>query len=106
MAGLHKDTVPAHQKGRAEVTNRALRRLNLQKREIQGQEVTQEGSRGATRRDSLSTNIDKKLGHSLVVQRVGLRAFTAMGQGSIPGQGTKIVQVTWHGQKKKSKGGW
>ena len=46
MAGLHKDTVPAHQ--RAEVTNRVLRRLNLRKRGIQGQEVRKEGSRGAT----------------------------------------------------------
>ena len=29
--------------------------------------------------------------------------FNAWGMGSIPGQGTKILQVTWHGQKEKKK---
>ena len=29
--------------------------------------------------------------------------FKAGGMGLIPGQGTKILQVTWHGQKKKKK---
>ena len=29
--------------------------------------------------------------------------FNAGGMGSIPGQGTKILQVTWHGQKEKKK---
>ena len=27
--------------------------------------------------------------------------FTAMGPGFIPGQGTKLQQAMWHGQKKK-----
>ena len=31
------------------------------------------------------------LGSSLAVPRVGLRAFSAEGPGSIPGQGTKIL---------------
>ena len=39
-------------------------------------------------------------GNSLVVQWLGLHAFTAKDQGSIPGQGTKIPQATWCGQKK------
>ena len=34
------------------------------------------------------------LGSSLVVQWLGLCAFTALGPGSIPGQGTKIPQAT------------
>ena len=29
--------------------------------------------------------------------------FTAMGPGSIPGQGTKLQQATRYGQKKKSE---
>ena len=37
-------------------------------------------------------------GNSLVVQWLGLRAFSAEGQGSIPGQGTKIPQAIWHSQ--------
>ena len=32
--------------------------------------------------------------NSLVVQWLGLRAFTAEGPGSIPGWGTKILQAT------------
>ena len=32
-------------------------------------------------------------GNSLVVQWLGLCAFTAEGPGSIPGQGTKIPQI-------------
>ena len=35
-----------------------------------------------------------KSGISLVVQWLGLHAFTAEGPGSIPGQGTKISQAT------------
>ena len=35
---------------------------------------------------------------SLVVQWLGLGAFTAKGPGSIPGQGTKISQA-WSGNK-------
>ena len=34
---------------------------------------------------------------------VRLSAFIAEVPGSIPGQGTKIPQTTWHGQKKKKK---
>ena len=41
------------------------------------------------------------MGNSLVVQWLGLRAFTAKGAGSTPGQGTKILQTTSCGQKKK-----
>ena len=41
------------------------------------------------------------LGNSLVVQWLGLNAFTAKGLGSIPGQGTKIPQVASRGQKKR-----
>ena len=32
---------------------------------------------------------------SLAVQWLGLHAFTRMGTGSIPGQGTKIPQTAW-----------
>ena len=35
-----------------------------------------------------------------MVQWLGLRAFTAEGPGSVPGQGTKIPQAARHGQKK------
>ena len=35
--------------------------------------------------------------NSLVVQWLGLHAFTAKGVGSVPGQGTKIPQATWQG---------
>ena len=45
----------------------------------------------------------QNIGNSLVVQWLGLCAFTAEGQGSVPGQGTKIPQAKWHGQKKKKK---
>ena len=37
--------------------------------------------------------------NSLVVQRLGLDAFTAVGLGSTTGQETKIPQGTWHGQQ-------
>ena len=43
------------------------------------------------------------LGNSLVVQWLGLCAFTAEGPGSVSGQGTKIPQATQHSQKKKKK---
>ena len=33
----------------------------------------------------------------------GLHAFTAKGEGSVPGGGTMIFQAVWHGQKKKKK---
>ena len=38
---------------------------------------------------------------SPVVQRLRLRTSTAGGTGLIPGQGTKISEAAWHGQKKK-----
>ena len=37
----------------------------------------------------------------MVVQWLGLWVFTAKGTGSIPVQGTKILQATWHSFKKK-----
>ena len=43
----------------------------------------------------------KASGNSLVVQWLGLCAFTAEGPGSIPGQGTKILQVAQRSQKTK-----
>ena len=42
-------------------------------------------------------------GTSLVAQWLRLRAFTAGGTGSIPGQGTKIPHAAPGGQKKKKK---
>ena len=39
----------------------------------------------------------------LVVHRLRLRASTAGGAGSIPGQGTKISHVPWHGQHIKNE---
>ena len=40
--------------------------------------------------------------NSLSVQWLGLHAPTAGGMGSIPGQGTKILQAVQHGQKNKN----
>ena len=37
------------------------------------------------------------------VQQLSLRASTAGGTGSLSGQGTKVPQVAWHGQKNKMK---
>ena len=42
-------------------------------------------------------------GSSLGVQWLGLHAFTAEGLGSIPGQGTKILQATLCNQKKEKR---
>ena len=42
------------------------------------------------------THLKLKSGSSLVVQWLGLRAFTAESLGSIPGWGTKIPQAVWH----------
>ena len=42
-------------------------------------------------------------GTSLAVQWLGLRASTAGGTGSIPGQGTKIPHAVWCSQKKKHR---
>ena len=38
-----------------------------------------------------------------MVQWLGLGTFTAKGAGSIPGQGTKILQAEQRGQKEKEK---
>ena len=47
------------------------------------------------------------LGNPLVVQWLGLHASTAGGPGLIPGQGNKIPQARWCGQKKKKNHhGW
>ena len=43
------------------------------------------------------------LGISLVVQWLELRAFTAKGVGSIPGQETKILQATWCAANNNNK---
>ena len=48
--------------------------------------------------------IENKMARSyLVVQWWGLHAFTAKDMDSVSGEGTKIPQATWHGQKKKKK---
>ena len=47
-------------------------------------------------------NISDK-GDSLVVQWLGLQAFTAKGMGSIPGRGTKILEAEQRSKKKKKK---
>ena len=44
--------------------------------------------------------LEKNKISSLVVQWLGLGAFTAVGLGSIPGQGTKIPQAKWCSQIK------
>ena len=43
----------------------------------------------------------KYLGNSLVVEWLGLHAFTAEGAGLIPGWGIRIPQATQRGQKEK-----
>ena len=43
------------------------------------------------------------IGNSLVVQWLGLRASTAGGMGSIPGQGTKMSRAARPIKKKKEK---
>ena len=43
--------------------------------------------------------IKNRTGNSLAVQWLGFQASTAGGRGSIPGRGTKILNVTWRGQK-------
>ena len=42
------------------------------------------------------------MGNSQAVQWLGLRAFNAMAPDSIPGQGTKIRQVSQCSRKKKN----
>ena len=39
--------------------------------------------------------------NSLAVQWLGLHTFAAEGAGSVPGQGTKILQAVRHGPPKK-----
>ena len=43
------------------------------------------------------------MGSSLAVQRLGPCVLTANGPGSMSGQGTKIPQAVWHGQKQANK---
>ena len=45
-------------------------------------------------------NKKNTIGNSLVVQWLGLCTFTAVGPGSIPGQGTKIPQAAPCSQNK------
>ena len=42
-------------------------------------------------------------GNSLAVQWLGLHAFTAEGEGSIPGWGTRVPKAAWCRKKKKPK---
>ena len=55
----------------------------------------------------MTLHLNSAWGTSLAIQWLGLCAFNAKGVGSIPGQGTKILHITWHGQenffKKKEK---
>ena len=46
----------------------------------------------------------KKRGNSLVVQWLGLHAFTASGSNLMPGRGTKIPQAMHSGEKERRKG--
>ena len=46
------------------------------------------------------------VGTSLAVQWLRLHISTAGDMGLIPGEGTRIPQATWHGQKKKKKTQW
>ena len=56
-------------------------------------------------RESIYNRQEKvKRGLFLVVQRLRLQTSTEGATGLIPGWGTKIPQVAWHGQKKKKKG--
>ena len=52
---------------------------------------------------SLPPNLRKRKGNSLEVQGLGLSTFTAVGPGSIPGQGTKIPQASKRGTPAKKK---
>ena len=44
---------------------------------------------------------NKVPGTSLVIQWLKRHTSTVRGMGLIPGQGTKVLHATWHGQKKK-----
>ena len=52
---------------------------------------------------SKSASQERIKGNSLVVQWLALCAFTAEGPGSIPGQGTKILQAMMTPRKKKER---
>ena len=39
----------------------------------------------------------------IIIWGKGCEQVTTMAGGSIPGQGIKILQATWHGKKKKKK---
>ena len=47
-----------------------------------------------------SLTFSRVLWNPLAIQWLGPRALTAGALGSVPGQGTKIPQATWHGQNK------
>ena len=46
-----------------------------------------------------ASHLNQERGNSLTVQWLGLQAFTAEGQSSNPGWGTKILQAAQHDQK-------
>ena len=50
-----------------------------------------------------ASRIKNRFLNSLAVQWLGLHAFTAEAAGLSPGQGAKIPQATWRGQKKKKR---
>ena len=60
--------------------------------------------KGRARENRNLHNEDVGCWTSLVVQWLRLHVSTVGGTGSIPGQGTKIPHVEWHGRKKKDVG--
>lgn len=44
-----------------------------------------------------------KKGKPMIVQRLGLHTVNAEGDGSIPDQELKILQASWHSNKKKGQ---
>ena len=61
------------------------------------------GQRGHSRDQLLVSGLseeERKVGNSLAVQWLGLWALPAKGPGSIPGQGTKTLHASEHGQNK------
>ena len=65
--------------------------------------TTRENLHITTKAQHNQENRKETPGTSLVVQCLRFHVSTAGGMGSIPGQGTKILQVTQHGTKKKKK---
>ena len=51
----------------------------------------------------LEAKNQQDLGNSLAVQWLGFCTYIAEGPGSIPGQGTKVLQTVWCSQKNKTK---